>query len=224
MYISEEESLKGLFYIVKGQYSKKEPSVICRDGETRFIGGYDPEDPNTAEWYRVIDSVTYHCTYCGSSLEGALNNLERMIVKFGTRKKFFQYVCRITSEDYYEVHYLHKTPLTREQKNKKAEGRCPGASPATKMLESAVFKEYGSYFEDLIEEREIRAYKTIREDTPLKKTQKRHRKLSMKSVEQEIPQKPVERPVEKKTLKKKTEQDKPPARKLVMKPKRKFGR
>ena len=63
-------------------------------------------------------------------------------------------MCSITQEEYYEVHYLGHTPLTKEQRDKKAEGRCPRKSPSSKALEIEVLKNYGIYFSDDVERME----------------------------------------------------------------------
>lgn len=210
-HITPEESLRGLFYIVKGQYRKKAPTFVNKvTGDVSYIGGYDPDDEETAEWYRVMDNITHHCVYCGSDLDSAVECVEKMIKHHKTRKHYFHYVCRVTSEDYYETHYLGRTPLTPEQRSKKAEGRCPRVSPIQKALEDEVFNEYGDYFSALIEEAEDSAYWAIKEDKPFNKGMKRHKKLpkpvSVQEEEEvvETPQtqKPVSSGVKLKKIKK----------------------
>ena len=102
-HITPEESMRGLFYIVKGQYSKTEP-VVYIEGEAKHIGGYDPESPNTAEWYRVQDNVVHHCFCCGSDLDKCVEAITKMIKHHKTRKSYFRYVCRLTRPDSYETH------------------------------------------------------------------------------------------------------------------------
>lgn len=195
-HITPEESLRGLFYIVKGQYRKKAPTFVNKvTGDVSYIGGYDPDDEETVEWYRVMDNITHHCVYCGSDLDSAVECVERMIKHHKTRKHYFHYVCRVTSEDYYETHYLGRTPLTPEQRSKKAEGRCPRVSPIQKALEDEVFNEYGDYFSALIEEAEDSAYRAIKEDKPFNKGMKRHKKLT-KAVSVPEEETPVETPQE----------------------------
>ena len=189
-HIPQEESMKGLFFIIKGQYRKKEPTVVCEDREARSIGGYDPEDETNENWYMVLDNVVFHCCYGGSDLDRAVEVIENMIKKHKTRKSYFQMVCKYTSEDYYEVHYQHKAPLTHEQRNKKAEGRCPRTSPAMKALYKEVFKAYGDYFEDLITEAEDSAYRAIKADKPLNKALKRHKRLNMPKQEEKTSETP----------------------------------
>lgn len=195
-HITPEESLRGLFYIVKGQYRKKAPTFVNKvTGDVSYIGGYDPDDEETVEWYRVMDNITHHCVYGGSDLDSAVECVEKMIKHHKTRKHYFHYVCRVTSEDYYETHYLGHEPLTPEKRAKKAEGRCPRVSPAQKRLEEAVFNEYGDYYSDLIEEAEETAYRAIKEDKPLNKAMKRHKKLT-KSVSVPEEETPAETPQE----------------------------
>lgn len=183
-HITPEESMKGLFFIMKGQYRKKEPFVVCEDRETRAIGGYDPEDEDTNEWYMVYDNVVFHCIHASGNLDKAVEAIETCIKKHKTRKSYFHMVCKYTSEDYYETHYLHHAPLNHDQRTKKAEGRCPRTSPAMKSLYSEVFREYGDYYEDLIREAEESAYRAIKADKPLNKALKRHKRLNMpKQVE-----------------------------------------
>ena len=57
-----KEDMRGLFFIVKGQYRKdNDPDGVC-------ISGYDPNSPNTEEWYQVKDHITFHTFACGSDL------------------------------------------------------------------------------------------------------------------------------------------------------------
>jgi len=60
-HITPEESLRGLFYIVKGDYKKKGISFVNKvTGDVNYIGGYDPEDSETTEWYRTISHITVY--------------------------------------------------------------------------------------------------------------------------------------------------------------------
>ena len=167
--------MKGLFYIVKGHYLDKVcPCVECSDGVSRYIGGYDPsvETHYSTEWYRVLDNTVFHCIYAGSSYEKALLAIQHAIEKYKTRRNYFKYVCEVTTEDYYEVHYLGHTPLTKEQRDKKSEGRCPRRSPSSKALEVEVLKNYGNYYLDDVTRMEDLAYESLKDKTPIKKTKK----------------------------------------------------
>lgn len=178
-HITLEESMRGLFYIVKGQYAKKGDSFVNRvTGDVSYIGGYDPTDESTPEWYRVQDNVLHYCVCCGSDLDKCLKAITNQIKRYKTRKMYFKKVCQLTSEDYYEIHYLGHRPLTPEQRSKKAEGRCPRTSPVQRALEEEVYKAYGDYYSDLIKEAEDIAYEEIKNDKPLSKAMKRHKKLS----------------------------------------------
>lgn len=195
-HITPEESMRGLFYIVKGQYAKKGDSFVNRvTGDVSYIGGYDPTDESTSEWYRVQDNVLHYCVCCGSDLDKCLKAITNQIKRYKTRKMYFKKVCQLTSEDYYEIHYLGHRPLTPEQRNKKAEGRCPRTSPAQKALEEEVFRAYGDYYSDLIKEAEDIAYEEIKNDKPFNRGMKRHKKLS-RPVETQEEKTPVVEPQE----------------------------
>lgn len=175
--VVKDESMKGLFYIVKGHYKKVLPTVVIR-GETKHIGGYDPYSDNTQEWYRVLDCVTYHCIYSGASLDRALETIKNTVKHFkNSRRKYFKMVCDVTSEDYYETHYLGRPSLTEQQRRKKAEGRCPRVSPVMKEFEEKIRVEYSEFFSRQVEDVEEEALEELRNDTPLKRSQKRFRKI-----------------------------------------------
>lgn len=169
------DDMRGLFFIVKGQYVKGlEPSFVNDiSGDTSYIGGYDPYDPNTREWYMLMDCKTFHCISCGSSLKKMLKGVYNTIKTHkGVAKRYFKHVSEITSEDYYEVTYLGHTPLTREEVVSKAEGRCPRVSPIMKCLYRKIYEEFGDYYEDEIKEMEDLAYADLVEEKPINKTRK----------------------------------------------------
>lgn len=167
--------MRGLFFVVKGQYRKGvEPSFhnVAR-GDLSYIGGYDPTSPHTEEWYMVLDTKTYYCIACGGDLNKVLRGVYNTIKKSkGVAKNYFKKVSQVTSDDYYEVTYLGRRPLTPEERTKKAVGRCPRVSPATRYVYEKVYEVYGEHFRDLVEEMEDLAYKDIKEDTPLNKSRK----------------------------------------------------
>ena len=213
---TQKEDLRGLFFIVKGQYNKKEPSVMCSDNELRYIGGYDPYDSDTETWYRVLDNTVFHCSYAGSDLAKALKAIKTLILKHKDKKNYFKHISKYTSEDYYEVHYLGHSPLTPEQLQRKAEGRCPRVSSSMKLLTNEVYKEYGDFFSDEIEEMENEAYAEMKSQTPFAKTQRLLKKSGVKKTQDttETIQK------DKKTLKKvdKGEEEETPKMKSFKKP------
>lgn len=193
----EGDSMKDLFFIVKGQYRKGvEPGFINgATSDVSYVGGYDPERPDTEEWYMCMDKVTFHCTACGSDLNKVAHSVYNMIMKYkGSAKKYFKHVSDTTSEDYYETHYLGHAPLSTDQINKKAEGRCPRTSPAMRCLYNAVYGWYGSYFSDKVQEMEDQAYsdleEVIKQSRPINKTRKIMKKTPVKRVEMEIPKTP----------------------------------
>lgn len=167
--------MRGLFFIVKGHYEKgAEPSFMNSvSGSVTHIGGYDPHNKNTDEWYMVLDNKTFHCISCGGDFNKVLRSVYTIIKKNkGVAKRYFKHVSSITSDDYYETHYLGKRPLTHEQRAKKAEGRCPRISPAMRCLYENIYAEYGDYYREQIEEMEDLAYSELREDNPIHKSKK----------------------------------------------------
>lgn len=167
--------MRGLFFIVKGRYSKGvEPSFLNKvKNEVSYIGGYDPYNEDTPEWYMLLDKNTFHCIACGGDFNKVLKGVYITIKKYrGVAKNYFRHISSITSDDYYETNYLGKTPLTHEQRVKKAEGRCPRVSPVMRELYQQVYNEFGDYFEEEIQEMEERAYSEISDQTPFKKAKK----------------------------------------------------
>ena len=53
------EDMRGLFFIVKGQYRKGEGKKIVNDvsGDYMWLGGYDPtlKDTPSTRWYMCLD-------------------------------------------------------------------------------------------------------------------------------------------------------------------------
>ena len=188
------DSMRDLFFIVKGQYRKGvEPSFLNSvTGEVFYTGGFNPERPDTEQWYMCLDKVTFHCVSCGSNLNKVVKSVYNMIIEYkGSAKKYFKHISDITSDDYYETHYLGHAPLTTEQINKKAEGRCPRTSPAMRCLYDEVFRCYGDHYLDLVQEMEDKAYsdleEVIRESRPINRTRKIMKKTPMKKVKLETP-------------------------------------
>lgn len=214
MSVMTKEDMRGLFFVIKGQYKKDNSSDgVC-------VSGYDPYAPDTEEWYMVLDNTTFFCVSCGSNLKKVIRGVYNNIVKYKTRKNYFKQVCTITSEDYYEVHYLGQPPLTIEQRNAKMEGKCPRVSPAMKVLYTKIFREYGDFFDDLVREQEDLAYEALKGQTPFKKSKKLVKKtktLNTAVVEEE--KAPEKTP--KKLVKKSHTEDTPMTTKV--KPKVKLG-
>lgn len=182
----KKEDMRGLFFIVKGQYKTDN----SKDGVC--VSGYDPEDPNTKEWYMLVDNVTFRCFACGSDLNKVIGGVSRVIFKFKTRERYFKHVCKVTSEDYYEVHYRGRRPLTHDEIVKKAEGKCPRVSPAMKALYSKIYSCYGDYYSDLVKVEEDKAYKELKEQTPFHKSKKLMSKIKLEEPVVEKPKKVLE--------------------------------
>ena len=178
------QDMRSLFFVVKGQYRKGvEPGFVNKaSGDVNHIGGYDPFNDTTTEWYMVLDNKTFNCVACGSELDKVLKAVYTNIKKYkGEARKYIKHVCEVTSDDYYEVHYLGKTPLTHEQRVAKAEGRCPRVSPAMKCIYERVFSEYGDYFEEEVQEMEDLAYSELKEELANNNVVKRSKKLIPRS-------------------------------------------
>lgn len=198
------DTMKGLFFIVKGQYKKGvKPSFHNKvTNETSYIGGYDPSDDTTSEWYMLMDSKTFHCIACGSDFNKVLKGVYNVITKHkGSAKRYFKHVSSITSDDYYETHYLGKRPLTHDQRVKKAEGRCPRVSPTMMELYKHIYEEFGDYFSEEIEEMEDIAYDELKEEKLHNKSKRLMSKVKPKSVKTKTP---VETPKKKEVVKEET--------------------
>ena len=212
------ESMKGLFMIVKGQYSKTEPAVMCADKEEHFIGGYDPSREDTSEWYQLMDRVNYDTISCGGSLEQITNRITRTIVRYNDDR------MKYLSE--------HGAMQTYEDETGNKCRRCV-VSPKTRMLMEKVEEFYGDFYDDIIEAAENEAYKELankpkkllKKSKPnnsthaQKKSLKRTTtKVTASSVEEEVPifDEPAPKKVVKKVkslVKKTSTQTKAPAEK-----------
>ena len=177
--------MRGLFFVMKGRYAKNvAPAFVNKESnETQHIGGYDPYEPRTEEWYMVLDTRTFNCVACGSDFRKVVKGVYNTIIRHkGEAKDYFKHLSKVTSDDYYEVHYLGRKPLTREQRVKKAEGRCPRVSPIMRCLYERVYEEYGEFFSEEVEQMEDLAYKELENRTPSKKVKKLVSKNKLKGV------------------------------------------
>ncbi len=211
------DDMRGLFFIVKGQYRKSVGTSFVNkvSGDVSYTGGYDPERGDTDEWYMLLDSKTYHCIACGSDFNKVLGGVRTVIKRHkGVARNYFKHVSSITSDDYYETHYLGRPPLTHDQRVKKAEGRCPRVSPIMRDLYDHIYSEFGHYYSDEVSEMEDLAYSDLVEDRPynkarriMSKTKTPKKTIKMTKKEEETPEKSVEtleKPVVKKIKKTKT--------------------
>lgn len=169
------DSMRGLFFIVKGGYVKGvEPQYTNRvTGDVGYVGGYDPERDTTQEWYMLMDRKTFQCIACGGDYQKVLRGVKTVILKYkGSAKRYFKHISQTTSDDYYEVHYLGHEPLTPDQRTKKAEGRCPRTSPIMRCLYEEIDHYYGDYYTSDIEVLEDEAYSELVEERPVNKSRK----------------------------------------------------
>lgn len=142
-----QDSMKGLFFVVKGQYKKGvEPSFTNKvSGEVSYIGGYNPTLDTTEEWYMVLDRETFNCVSCGGDLEKVVKGVYSAIKRYkGRLSRYLGYVSKKESK----------------------------TSPIMRCLYEQVYSEFGDYFSDEVEEMEDLAYEELKEDKPLNKTRK----------------------------------------------------
>ena len=151
------ENMRGLFFVVKGQYKKGvAPSFVNKVTEdTMYLGGFDPYSEDTLEWYMVYDNKKYHCVSCGSDLSKVVKGVYHIIKKYkGDVNKYFKFVE--------ENRQLYK------------------ASPIMIHLHEKVYEEYGDFFSDDVREMDL-AYEELKEERPIKKTRKLMKKTKNNS-------------------------------------------
>lgn len=191
------EDMRGLFFIIKGRYTKNlEPEYTnAVSGDKGYLGGFNPHLFSTPEWYTVLDRKCYHTIYCGSSYTKAVASIGNTIRRFkGDAKKYFKEVSTLTSDDYYEVHYLGHTPLTPDKRAKKCEGRCPRTSPIMMDLYHNIDLAYGDYYYDEVVEQEDLAYEQLIDERPVNKSKRLFKKLTpSNTVGDKTPLKKVEK-------------------------------
>ena len=188
------ENMRGLFFIVKGQYTKGAEPSFNNDitGGVSYIGGFDPYSEDTAEWYMLLDSKTFNCVSCGRDIDKMLKGVYNTIKRYkGSAERYFKSLK--------EANY----------------GKGTHQSPAMRCLYNAIYTYYGEYFSDEVSEMEDQAYKdleeVLRDSKPINKTRKIVKKAGgikktceetpVKEVVEERPHKLV-RPVMKKGIKK----------------------
>lgn len=193
------DTMRGLFFIIKGRHVPKLPPTYINkvNGEVGYLGGYDPHRECDEDWYFVMDRKCYHSIYGGHDFDKAVKAIYKTIVKFkGVAKNYFREVSRLTSDDYYEVHYLGHSPLTPERRAKKCEGRCPRTSPIMADMYRNIDSLWGNVFEDYVVEQEDLAYRSIEDDKPLNKSRrlvnKARKSIGLVPVSQEV-KKPLKR-------------------------------
>ena len=91
------EDMRGLFFIVKGQYKRGvEPSYTNTNGGVSYIGGYDPYNDTTEEWYMLIDNRTFQCHCSTSDLNKVLDTAFNIITRNkGNAKRYFKAISEV---------------------------------------------------------------------------------------------------------------------------------
>lgn len=180
------EDLRGFFFIVKGQFT---PS--------KGISSYDPESEGCREHYMLMDCVVFNTIACGPSLEKIKKSLVCAVRKYGSRREYFRRLHEYTTEDYYRVNYEGKPPYTEKDINDlTGKGRRCRVSPKMKNMFSEVYREYGDYFNDIIEECEDEGYSSARFLSPYEKGKKskgKLKKVRKPLVEDRVKPKPVKK-------------------------------
>lgn len=141
------KDMKGLFFVVKGQYRKGvAPSFVNKvSGDTQYIGGYDPTLDTTSDWYMVLDKKTFNCVSCGGNFDKVIRGVYNTIKRFkGSGDRYLKHV--------------------REKDSK--------VSPIMRCLYEQVYSEYGDFYNEEVEEMEDLAYSDLKEERPLNKAMK----------------------------------------------------
>lgn len=159
------ENMRGLFFIVKGQYTKSvEPSFKNDTGGVSYIGGYDPYSEDTMEWYMLLDNRTFQCIACGRDFDKILKGVYNTIKRYkGSAERYFR---SLENANY-------------------GKGFLP--SPAMRCLHEHIYDEYGDFYSDEIREMEDLAYSELAEEKPFNKSKKlvsKHKK-TMEVLEKE---------------------------------------
>lgn len=154
----QEEDLRGVFFIVKGQYKRNCGKSFINNytGDVNHLGGYDPTSEDTVEWYMVLDRVDYHCVYCGSSFEKAKNSIYNTIKNYRTLNRY-------------------KKRLGEKDKSQRV-------SKPMRCLYMELYNTYGDFYSDCIEEQEDLAYGDVVFKTPLQRTKDIKKKTTVKRL------------------------------------------
>lgn len=153
MIIKNADSLRGVFFIVKGQYSPDKKPAIEIDSNQVFVGCYNPESASTKEWYRVIDNRSFRCVYASSSLEGAFKTIRDFLWQFRTYGKYAQAF------------------------NDSISGKIPASEI---ILGKAVYAMYGKYYAENIRAIEEEVYEEISHDSLYRRSMNKVRKAAVK--------------------------------------------
>lgn len=137
--------------IIKGQFNNR-----------KGIDSYDPEDPDTQEWYQALDRHTYHTVSCGPNFDRVIRGLMNNVKGFKTQEAYYKFLGETTTEDYYRVHFLGMPPYSvREKEVMAKEGVSCAVSTPMKALYKEVVNTYGDYFYEEVEDAVARAYREL---------------------------------------------------------------
>ena len=154
----QEEDLRGVFFIVKGQYRRNcgQSFVNSATGDVNHIGGYDPSGDETVEWYMVLDNITFNCVCSGSDLDRAIKAVCNVIKRYRTKARYL----------------------------KDLKGRDPrnNVSKPMRCLYEEIYNTYGDFYSDYIEEQEDLAYGDITFKTPLQRTKDIKKKTTVRKL------------------------------------------
>lgn len=130
-------TMRGLFFVIKGQYRRD------KSGDDTI--GYDPFNPDTSEWYMLVDNKTFTCVSCGSDLKKVLQGVYKSIKRHkGDANKYFRQVAMLSSK----------------------------VSIPTQEVYKRVYREFGDYFEDEVREMEDLAYEDLKMAQPIFKSKR----------------------------------------------------
>ena len=165
--MNENFNLDGIFYIVRGQYKRKEPKFFnSADQDYSYIGGYNPEDSENPEWYMLMDNISFRTHRTGNDLNFVAEGVKDLILKYKTKENLEKALSGVS--------------------NKK--------SKIQHQMDLEIYKTYGDYFSDLVEEKEREALKILfgkKKISPkIKKVKPKIRKKESEEIsEKEIPKK-----------------------------------
>lgn len=154
-------SMRGMFFIVKGQYAKRGEKFFNEASEEyNYLGGFNPYDKDTKEWYQLVDNETFMTISCGGDLDKILLAIKNYIITYKTKESYLKMVTNLSTTK---------------------------SSDKTYNLMKHIYTEYGDFMQEDIKRVEEIAY-TLLGDS-VKKGIKKVKKSGVKkmSVDNEIP-------------------------------------
>ena len=156
--MNNKNDLKGMFFIVKGQYKNGvSPTFINSVTKgTQFLGGYSPDGEETVEHYMVLDNVIFNCICTSDNLETIKRGIQKAVCHYKTRERYLEEI-----------------------------GNCDRRSRVSKpmrCLYEEIYKTYGDYYEELVEEQVDIAYSSGSFKTPLQRSSDIKKKVALKRL------------------------------------------